>query len=231
MTSPVSRGRYAPGRSAGGNRGLIPRTRKLPWIPKEDEWAALLEVLRKRPIRQRLMFCLAYDGAMRREELCSLRTDDIDPSRQLLTIRPEATKNRNQRVVPYSGVTSRLFQQYLAERKQLGQSRGPLFLSTSNRNNAQPLSIWTWSKEVAGMAAECGVGGLSTHTFRHLRLTDLARAGWDIHEIARMAGHRSVQSTLLYVNLSCVDLAAKIARTVAELTEARLALLLSGDHR
>lgn len=71
---------------------------------------------------------------------------------------------------------------------------------------------------------------MSTHTFRHLRLTDLARAGWDIHEIARMAGHRSVQSTLLYVHLSCVDLAAKIARTVAELTESRLALLLIGGH-
>ena len=65
-----------------------------------------------------------------------------------------------------------------------------------------------------------GEGGLF-----HCKLTDLARSGWDIHEIARMAGHRSIQSTLLYVHLSGADLAEKIARTMAELTEARLALL------
>jgi integrase len=171
------------------------------------------------------MMCFAYDAALRREELCSLRTDDVDPSRRLLTIRPEATKNRNQRVVPYSRITGSLFQEYLSERRRLGLTRGPLFLSASNRNRGEPLSIWTWSKEVESMSAECGVKEFSTHTFRHLRLTDLARSGWDIHEIARMAGHRSIQSTLLYVHLSGADLAEKIAKTLAELTEARLASL------
>jgi integrase/recombinase XerD len=224
--SPVHRGQFAPGRIGGrGKRGLVPRTRKLPWIPKEDEWAAFLGVLQRRPIRQRLMMCFAYDAALRREELCSLRTDDVDPSGRLLTIRPEATKNRNQRVVPYSPITGSLFQEYLSERRRLGLTRGPLFLSASNRNRGEPLSIWTWSKEVESMSAECGVNEFSTHTFRHLRLTDLARSGWDIHEIARMAGHRSIQSTLLYVHLSGADLAEKIAKTLAELTEARLASL------
>ena len=43
---------------------------KLPWIPGEAEWL---------PIRNRLMLALAYDSALRREELCALRTDDLDP--------------------------------------------------------------------------------------------------------------------------------------------------------
>ena len=225
--NPVPRGRYTPGRAGGRGqtRGLIPRTRKLPWIPKEDEWAAFLEVVKTRSVRQRLMLCFAYDAALRREELCSLGTEDIDPSRRFLSIRPETTKNKNQRVVPYSAVSGNLLQEYLLERRKVGSGRGPLFLSTSNRNHAQPLSIWTWSKEILAIAGECGIKGFSTHTFRHLRLTDLARSGWDIHEIARFAGHRSIQSTLLYVHLSCTDLAQKIAKTVAELTEARLALL------
>jgi integrase len=30
----------------------------------------------------------------------------------------------------------------------------------------------------------------STHTLRHLCLTDLARAGWELHAIATFAGHR-----------------------------------------
>lgn len=47
---------------------------------------------------------------------------------------------------------------------------------------------------------------------RHLCLTDLARAGWDLHEIARFAGHRQTQTTLLYIHLSGRDLAAKFSR-------------------
>ena len=225
--NPVGRGHYVPGASVGGmkHRGLIPRHRKLPWIPRESEWAALLPLVKAKSIRHRLMFCLAYDSALRREELCSLRTEDFDPARCLLNIRAEITKNKTQRVVPYSMTSSRLFQEYLCDRRALGSSRGPLFLSTSNRNFGKPLSIWSWSKEICDLADESKVNQLSTHTFRHLRLTDLARSGWDVHEIAKFAGHRSIQTTLLYIHLSGVELSAKVAHTIAELTSTRLALL------
>lgn len=225
--NPVGRGHYTAGRAFGGMRhkGLVPRWRKLPWIPTEDEWKAFLEILKSRPLRQRLMACLAYDAALRREELCSLRTEDFDPSRRMLTVRAETTKNRNERILPYSPVSSNLFHEYLADRRKLSRGRGPLFLSASNRNSAQPLSIWTWSKEIKTLARESGVARFTTHTFRHLRLTDLARAGWDVHEIAKLAGHRSVQTTLLYVHLSGAELAERVAKTITQLTAARLALL------
>jgi len=227
VVNPVGRGHYVPGSSVGGmrHRGLIPRHRKLPWIPGESEWAALLPLVKAKSIRHRLMFCLAYDSALRREELCSLRTEDFDPARRLLNIRAEITKNKTQRVVPYSMTSSRLFQEYLCDRRALGSSRGPLFLSTSNRNFGKPLSIWSWSKEICDLADESKVNQLSTHTFRHLRLTDLARSGWDVPEIAKFAGHRSIQTTLLYIHLSGVELSAKVAHTIAELTSTRLALL------
>ena len=62
-----------------------------------------------------------------------------------------------------------------------------------------------------GIARASGVLSLSTHTLRHLCLTDLARAGWDIHEIAAFAGHRTLASTLLYIHLSGRELSAKLA--------------------
>jgi integrase/recombinase XerD len=153
-----------PGTSVGGmrHRGLIPRHRKLPWIPGENEWAALLPFVKPKSIRHRFMFCLAYDSALRREELCLLRTEDFDPARRLLNIRAETTKNRTQRVVPYSKISSRLFQEYLSERRAMGSSRGLLFLSTSNRNCGKPLSMWTWSKEICSLADESKVLQLST---------------------------------------------------------------------
>lgn len=52
----------------------------------------------------------------------------------------------------------------------------------------------------------------STHTTRHLCLTDLARMGWEIHTIASFAGHRSTESTLKYIHLSGRDLAEKLQK-------------------
>jgi integrase len=67
------------------------------------------------------------------------------------------------------------------------------------------------------MSQDSGVAEFSTHTLRHLCLTDLARAGWDIHQIAKFAGHRSLESTLLYIHLSGRELAAKLDRGMAEI--------------
>ena len=65
-------------------------------------------------------------------------------------------------------------------------------LSESCRNLGRPISIWTWSKVVRALASRSDIPQFSTHTPRHLRLTDLARSDWDIHEIATFAGHRSI---------------------------------------
>ena len=67
--------------------------------------------LRSRPVSgfgTRLMLALAYDAGLRREELCLLATDDLDPAHRTLRIRPETTKTRRGRVVPYSQVAGQL---------------------------------------------------------------------------------------------------------------------------
>jgi integrase/recombinase XerD len=79
---------------------------------------------------------------------------------------------------------------------------------------------------VAAIAARSDVSELSTHTFRHLCLTDLARTGWELHEIARFAGHRSLQSTLTYIHLSGRDLALKLEAGMASIHKWRTQLLL-----
>jgi site-specific recombinase XerD len=76
---------------------------------------------------------------------------------------------------------------------------------------------------VHSLAKRAGFAQLSTHTFRHLCLTDLARAGWELHEIASFAGHRNTSTTLIYIHLSGRELSAKIAKAslhVTRMTEA-----------
>jgi len=216
-TNPVGRGRYTPGKRFGGihERGLVPRFHTLPWIPGDEDWRSILNAAQVESPRNRLMLALSYDAALRREELCRLESSDVDPSARLLRIRAETTKSRRERVVPYSESTGKLYMAYLVERRALGHARGPLFLSSSRRNRGQPITLWTWSKVVAGIARRAGVAHFSTHTPRHLCLTDLARAGWSVHEIAQFAGHRSIQTTLLYIHVSGRDLAAKLERGLA----------------
>src|SRR5207244_3991311 len=55
--NPVGRGRYTPGKAFGGHRdrALIPRFRKLPWIPTDEQWHTLLDAARRESPRNRLM--------------------------------------------------------------------------------------------------------------------------------------------------------------------------------
>jgi site-specific recombinase XerD len=237
-TNPVGRGRYTPGAtvSARSERGLLPRFSHLPWIPTDEQWQTLVRASRTEPIRNRFMLALAYDAALRREELCALRTDDLDPAHRTIRVRAETTKTRRERIVPYSATSGALLQGYLAHRGGLSRARGPLFLSESRRNRAVPLTLWTWSKVVRGIAVRAGVPHFSTHTLRHLCLTDLARAGWDLHAIAQFAGHRNPATTLQYIHLSGRDLAAALARGMAQIHSWRVAQLAAeredadGDH-
>jgi site-specific recombinase XerD len=226
-TNPIGRGRYTPGRAFGGKaeRGLVPRFTKLPWIPTDEQWQEILRVAKEEPIRNRLMLALAYDAGLRREELCLLRTEDVDPGHRTVRVRAETTKTRAGRVVPYSATTGALLHGYLQHRRTISRARGQLFLSEWRRNLAQPITLWTWSKVVQSIARRAEVAGFSTHTLRHLCLTDLARSGWDLHTIARFAGHRNPATTLQYIHLSGRELALALRRGMEQVHSWRVETL------
>jgi len=216
--NPVTRGVYVPGNAFGGHRtrALLPSYQKLPWIPSDEEWLTVLGQLKEEPLRNQVMFLLAYDGALRRQELVKLTIGDFDFSYRQIRVQAEHAKNGAERIVGYGEkVTSPLLQAYLQHRRALSTKRGPLFLSESHRNRAEPLSLVMWSKIVQGIAQRASVPRFTTHTTRHLRLTHLARARMDLHEIARYAGHRSLQTTMLYIHLSGIELTEAVNRGLA----------------
>jgi site-specific recombinase XerD len=227
QVNPVGRGTYA--RSAGlygkRERGLLPRQRQQPWIPGDDEWDAFLEiVLREEPLRNQAMIFLAYEGALRRSELIALKVSDIDWPHQTITVRPEITKNGQGKLIFYGDTTQALLTAYMRHRQQVlatsgGSSAGWLFVSESHRNPGQPLSKDMWNKIVHRLGERAGLPQFKTHTFRHLRLTDFARCKLEIYEIALLAGHASIESTQLYINLSGGELRERVntaTQTIAE---------------
>ena len=177
--------------------------------------------VRPEPIRNRLMLALAYDSALRREELCSLRTDDLDPAHRTLRVRAETTKTRRERVVPYSAATGVLLSEL--PRAPGRRSAGPgARCSCRSRGaiTAEPLTLWTWSKVVRRVALAADVPRFSTHTTRHLCLTDLARMGWELHAIATFAGHRPPSRRCAISTCPGRDLAGQLNRSMSAFARA-----------
>jgi integrase/recombinase XerD len=223
--NPVGRGRHSASHGGRGERGLIARHSRLPWIPTDEQWRQLLAVAAGESLRNRLMLALAYDAGLRREELCLLATDDLDPAHRTLRVRAETTKTRRGRVVPYSAVAGALLTGHLAHRRSITRARGELFVSESARNRGEAITPWTWSKVVRSIAVHASVEAFSTHTLRHLCLTDLARSGWELHQIATFAGHQSTDTTLQYIHLSGRDLADKLERGMSQIHSERIATI------
>jgi site-specific recombinase XerD len=242
---------------------------ELPWVPNGEEWLDVLAAASVERTRTQVMLGLAYDAALRREELCRLGVADIDADRGLLRVRATTSAGESEelpsadgpssdggaegggtrdRVVPLSPIVAERSAAYLRSRfgpdaqrastqfeteavEQPGSAA--LFLSESPRNRWEPISIWTWSKVVRAIARRAGVGRFTTYTPRHLRLTDLARAGRPAGEIARFAGLSTAALALRYVRLSEAHPApAGVAgRDLLRMRAEQLARVLFRRHR
>ena len=146
---------------------------------------------------------------------------------QLITLRSETTKNLRGRVVHFSEVSASLLQRYFLLRRTLSRSAGPLFLSESNRNMGKPLSKWTMNNVIRKIADRVDLNKLTPHSIRHVRLTELARQGWELHEIAEYAGHRDVNTTQLYIHLSGREISEKAARSFGNVRDKMSTLIAS----
>ncbi len=204
-------------------RGVLTRERRLPWIPDESQWQRFLELVCHEPLRTRLMVLFAYEGALRRETLVGLEIGDVDLPNRLIKIRPEIVKGGRGNVVVFSAPTAKAYARYLPELKTIARrscrKNDRLFRSVSDRNYGAGLSPWSWNKIVSALAAQADLPRFCPHTFRHLRLTHMARAGFELLEIARYAGHAQLETTMLYIHLSGRELSEKIARNLMIMEE------------
>ena len=218
--NPIERG--SDGRDGGKpRRGPVGRQRRLPWTPPDEVWERFVtHVVRNEDSRTRAMILLAYDAALRREELVSLRVDDFDWSSGIVTIRPETTKGGRMRHVPVSAYALHLVRQYIeVDRRALvaaydADDRGPVFLSESTRNPGRPLTVGAFNEIIERVRERVNLPALTPHTLRHQRCTILKRANVDLEDIALIAGHKSTKTTWLYIHLAPTELSKRIRKKV-----------------
>ena len=215
--NPVGRGHYVPGRAFGGirDRGLLPHYHKLPWLPSDAQWQNVLCGLTEEPLRNQVLLLLAYDGALRRQELITLEIGDFDFAYRQIRIRAEHAKNGRERIVGYGAVTSRLLEAYVRHRRALSSKPGPLFLSKFSSQYRQP----PCSGDLVEDCSEHGTTGRPPTTYDPYATTSSpdasGEAHMDLHQIALYAGHVSLQTTMLYIHASGVELTEAVSRSLA----------------
>ncbi len=128
-----------------------------------------------------------------------------------------------ERRVPFTESLESAFASYIAWRRDIRTGPGPMFVSSANRNYGERIKSGTWNERLTGVREELGMPSLVTHTMRHLVCTDLARQGMDISYIQRFAGHRSIETTQLYIELSNRDLKKALKSSMHDLRAWRVA--------
>lgn len=211
--NPVPRGLAT--RRSRGKRGSVPlirAPRTLPKVLTPDEANKLLAALRS--WRDRAMVEAMLLGGLRRCEVLGLRLQDLRPSEGRLFI--HEGKGGHQRLVPISPRFFRTLSRYLdGERPDSNVER--VFLALKGPRRGRPLDADGLEEIVRGARRRAGLQHATCHELRHTCLTRLREAGMALEAVQAQAGHRSIESTRIYLHLANDWLTDEYTRAVVSI--------------
>jgi len=173
----------------------IPRRKKvskLPEILSGEELSGLFACAASP--RDRALLMTTYSGGLRVSEVVGLKISDIHSDRMLIRIRQgKGKKDRDT-----------LLSQRLLEELRLYWRlyRPPLWLFTG-RDGKDHLSVEAAQSAYNKARRRAGIDrGKGIHTLRHCFATHLLEAGVDIRTIQMLMGHKTIQTTLIYLQVT-----------------------------
>lgn len=155
-------------------------------------------------LRDKAIFLVLFDCALRASELCSLNVEDVDFTENTILVREG--KGGKARIVPFSVATARALSSYLTRRPD-DLETDALFVSV-NRNRLTRFALKDIIKKRCETAGIIGVR-CSPHTFRHTAAITFLRNGADAFAVQRLLGHTTLDMTRRYCNMTDGDLAEK----------------------
>ncbi len=185
----------------------------LPRLLNPTEATALLAVLRT--ARDTAMVQAMLLAGLRRCEVLGLRLEDIHLADRRLFI--AFGKGGHQRIVPVAGRFFTTLSVYLQdERRPLGSDSDAVFLVLKGPNRGAPLSAAGLDEIFSGAKSRAGLSRLTCHMLRH---TCLREAGMALEAVQAQAGHRSIESTRIYLHLSNGWLAEEYYKAIEALED------------
>jgi site-specific recombinase XerD len=210
LRNPVPRGlalRRA-GQRALRDVPLIRTPRTLPRVINPDEVDALMAALRTR--RDRAMVEAMLLGGLCRCEVVGLCLADLRPGDKRVFI--AEAKGGHQRIVPLSSRFFLSVAAYLEIERPRPSATDRVFVVLKGPRRGQPLTAAGVDEIVTGARARAGLAHLTCHQRRHTCFTRLREAGMALEAIQAQAGHRSIESTRLYLHLANDWLAGEYRR-------------------
>ena len=211
VKNPVPHGLSTRSPNRGGRRVPLIRTpRTLPRVIDPQEADALLGALRMH--RDRAMVLAMLLGGLRRCEVLGLRLADVRPGEKRLFIGDG--KGGHQRIVPVSPRFFTTLADYLELERPETAPTDQVFVVLKGQRRGRPLSAAGLDEIIAGARCRAGIEHLTCHQLRHTCFTRLREAGMALEAIQAQAGHRSIESTRIYLHLANDWLAGEYRRAV-----------------
>jgi integrase/recombinase XerD len=210
--NPVPRGIATRRSRSQGGRGLplVRGVRRLPRILDPGEIDALMGALRAE--RDRAMTQAMVLGGLRRCEVLGLHLDDLRFGDWRVLIREG--KGGYERLVPLSPTFFATVARYMDHERPPEATSNSLFLALKGSHRGHPLSVPGLDQIIRAARERAGLSHGTCHELRHTCFTRLREAGMAIEAIQAQAGHRSINSTRVYLHLSADWLADEYRKAV-----------------
>jgi integrase/recombinase XerD len=209
--NPVPRGLSTRRRGRRSGVPLVRTPRTLPKVLDAGEVNALLGALRR--WRDRAMVEAMVLGGLRRCEVLGLRLEDLRPAERRVFI--AEGKGGHQRLVPISGRFFASLARFLDAERPPEAATDRVFVVLKGPRRGRPLSEDGLDEIVRAARGRAGLSHATCHELRHTCLTRLREAGMALEAVQAQAGHRSIESTRIYLHLANDWLAGEYLRAVA----------------
>lgn len=154
--------------------------------------------------RNRTILELLYSTGIRRDELRNLTVEDVNLQDGYLRI--NSGKGNVDRVIPVGAIALKYLQNYILEIRPIltnNSNRKELFISRKGSKlgkNTPGLLIEKYAK-LAKIEKT-----ITPHTWRHTCATHMLQNNANIRHVQELLGHRSLESTQRYTQLTIIDL-------------------------
>lgn len=164
---------------------------------RREEVKRVFAVIPPEQARDALLFRLVFETGLRIGEALGAHVEDLDLTRgdEHLTVLGKGGRKRT--VLLDDPKLVNLLRRYL---RTLGYTHGPLFQATKNGRGG-PLRYQSVQERWQGYTQKAGVG-YTLHQLRHSHATELVNGGVSLATIRKWLGHRHIQTTLRYAEIS-----------------------------
>jgi site-specific recombinase XerD len=166
--------------------------KRLPVVLSRAELARFFAAVSN--LKHRTVLMTMYAAGLRLSEALGLRLSDVDSARQCLRVaQGKGQKDRYTILAPGLLEQLRTYWRLTRPRTWLFPGRPP----------EQPLTATAIQRRCAPAARRAKLAKrVSTHTMRHCFATHLLEAGTDLRTIQQLLGHRSLETTAVYLHVA-----------------------------